>query len=57
MNGSSKTEIEKDYSVHKENPGPAPEALEEKGDKGSGKFLFWILVVMVIILIMAWIFF
>lgn len=54
---SSKTRVEDDYPAHEENPGPSPQALDEKGDKGSGKFLFWILFIVLIILASAWIFF
>jgi hypothetical protein len=54
---SSKTMAEDNYSAHKENPGPSPQALGEKSDKGSGRFLFWILFAIVLILIMAWLFF
>jgi len=49
--------VEEDYSAHEENPGPAPEALEKKGDERSGKFLFWILMLIVLVLVIAWIFF
>jgi len=54
---SSRTEVEKNYKAHQENPGPAPEAFEEKGDEGSGRFLFVILGIIVLILVIAWIFF
>jgi len=54
---SNKTEVEQDYPAHKENPGPAPEALKEKGDEGSGRFLFWILIAIVAVLTIAWLFF
>jgi len=54
---SSKTMAEDNYSANKENPGPSPQALGEKSDKGSGKFLFWILFAIVMILIVAWLFF
>lgn len=54
---SSKTKVEEDYSAHKENPGPSPQALDEKSDKGSGKLLFWTLFIIVMILTIAWLFF
>ncbi|MEH6308159.1 hypothetical protein RYH73_21055 [Olivibacter sp. CPCC 100613] len=50
---SSKTEVEDDYTAHKDNPGPAPEAFE-KTDKGSGKFLFLLLALILFVLIIVW---
>lgn len=51
---SSKTQAEEDYVAHKDNPGPAPEAFQ-KTDRGSGRFLFWILILILAILIIVWI--
>ncbi|QNL49456.1 hypothetical protein H8S90_22445 [Olivibacter sp. SDN3] len=54
---SSKTAIEDNYQKNKNNPGPPPEAFKEEDDKGSGKFIFWVLLAIIVILTIAWIIF
>lgn len=54
---SSKTAIEDNYQKNKTNPGPPPESFKEENDKGSGKFIFWVLFAITVILVIAWIIF
>jgi len=49
--------VENDYSAHKENPAPAPEAVFEEDKNGASQVLRWIIPVLVIILLIVWFFF
>lgn len=42
--------IEHDYDAHKQDPGPAPQAVKEENDKGAGLTLKWIIPIVIIIL-------
>jgi hypothetical protein len=46
--------VETDYNKHSDDPGPAPEAVTERNDKGAGPVLKWILPVFVVILMIYW---
>lgn len=46
--------IEHDYAKHADNPGPSPEAIKERNDKGAGPVLKWIVPVLVVILMIYW---
>lgn len=46
--------IETDYESHKENPGPAEPAVNEKDENGAGKAMKWILPIIVIALLIWW---
>jgi hypothetical protein len=46
--------IEQDYAKHADNPGPSPEAVKERNDKGAGPVLKWIVPVLVVILMIYW---
>jgi hypothetical protein len=46
--------IETDYSKHSDNPGPSPEAVHERNDKGAGPILKWIIPVLVVLLMIYW---
>jgi hypothetical protein len=46
--------IETDYNKHADDPGPAPEAVTERNDKGAGPVLKWIVPVLVVILMIYW---
>ncbi len=48
---------EQDYHSHQENPGPAPEALEEKDDKPAGNTIKWAIVIAIIILLIIFLFY
>jgi hypothetical protein len=51
------TPVENNYSAHKENPAPAPEAVFEEDKRGAGQVLRWIIPVLVVILLIVWFFF
>jgi len=53
-NGEAPKPIEKDYESHKENPGPAEPAVNEKDENGGGQALKWVLPVAVIIGLIVW---
>lgn len=46
--------VETDYNKHADDPGPAPEAVTERNDKGAGPVLKWIVPVLVVILMIYW---
>jgi hypothetical protein len=50
--------VEHDYPKHEQDPGPSPQAVNEKNNKGAGPALNWILPILVIALIIIyWLFF
>jgi hypothetical protein len=46
--------VETDYNKHADNPGPSPEAVHERNDKGAGPILKWIIPVLVVLLMIYW---
>ncbi len=46
--------VETDYEAHKENPGPAPTAVNEPDNKGAGVAMKWIIPIVVIILLVIY---
>ncbi|WP_443947148.1 hypothetical protein ACJVDH_08565 [Pedobacter sp. AW1-32] len=52
--GEAPKPIEKDYESHKESPGPAEPAVNEKDENGGGQALKWVLPVAVIIGLIVW---
>jgi len=55
--GNIQPPVEHDYDSHKQNPGPAPEAVYEEDKKGAGSVLRWIIPILVIALLIFWLFF
>ena len=49
--------VEHDYNAHQQNPGPSPEAVEEKDENGGGLALKWVIPIAVIALLIVWFFF
>jgi len=46
--------IEHDYAHHENDPGPAPQAVEEKNENGAGPVMKWIIPILVVILLIYW---
>lgn len=50
--------IEHNYSAHENDPGPAPEAINEEDKDGAGKVMKWIIPIVILILFLIyWIMF
>lgn len=46
--------VEHDYNAHQDDPGPAPEAMEKKGDAPAAKTMNWIILIIIIILFIVY---
>jgi hypothetical protein len=46
--------IETDYAKHEQDPGPAPQAVNEDDNKGAGQAMKWIIPIIVVVLIILW---
>lgn len=46
--------IEHDYAHHENDPGPSPQAVEEKNENGAGPVMKWIIPILVVILLIYW---
>jgi hypothetical protein len=50
--------IEHNYAAHENDPGPAPEAINEEDKDGAGKAMKWIIPIVILILfIIYWVMF
>ncbi len=50
--------IEHDYDKHQNDPGPAPQAVEEDDNQGAGLAMKWVIpIVIIVLLIVYWIMF
>lgn len=54
MKDLSPQPVEHDYNKHKNNPGPSPEAVEEKNENGGGLALKWVIPITIFILLAIW---
>ena len=56
--GKTPKPIEHNYAAHQNDPGPAPEAINEKDEEGAGKAMKWIIPIIILILFLIfWILF
>ena len=56
--GKSTKPIEHDYPHHQNDPGPSPEAINERDEEGAGKAMKWIIPIIILILLLVyWIMF
>lgn len=46
--------IEQDYAKHEADPGPSPQAVEEKDINGAAVVMRWLIPVLVLILLIYW---
>jgi len=56
--GKSPKPIEHNYEAHANDPGPSPEAINERDEEGAGKAMKWIIpIIIFILLLIYWIMF
>jgi hypothetical protein len=48
--------VEHNYDSHKQDPGPAPQAVNEPNDKGAGPALKWAIPIILVILFLLYFF-